>query len=368
MSNINKNEQNRRISFPDAISRFKAHWLNRRCLRPVLAVGAVVFAYPSHAGPLQGQSADYFPIGVFYQPAVPNATTSFAGWAGRGVNTLVGFEHQSFTVTIPQYDAAATAAGLKVIREATDNPATDNNPNLVAWMLPHADEPEDNPSINPLDLQAQYASLKAIKPTKPILMNFDGSHMMNNFGGVTWATPFSQATYAPYMAAADWVAQDVYPVTGWLHYNALGAPGYATTTLKSYSGNKPSFAYIETSNQRLFNTQYPEFRERGVTPPEFRAEVWDAIIHGSRGIFYFPQMLTAFQYDGTPIDVAMEMTKSNAMITGLARALNSDNIPDVSTVNFSAGSMEYSVKSVNGVTYVIALNMSPASISTTMRS
>ena len=317
------------------------------------------------AAPLPGQPATYFPIGVFYQPAFPSATTSFQGWVGRGVNTLVGHETQG-TVNIADYDTQAVAAGLKLIREATNTPATDTSPNVIAWMLHNADEPEDNPNITPAQLNAEYTALKAANPTRPILMNFAGAHMINGFAGHTWATPLTQADYAPFLASADWVAQDVYPVTGWIKTDSpsLAAPGFATSVLRNWSGNKPAFTYIETSNQRLLTNDYPQFRERGVTPAEFRAEVWDSIIQGTRGIIYFPQMLNGFQYDGTPINVAVEMTKQNAIITGMATALNSDDIPDVSTVVFTANNIKYLVKSVNGVTYVIALNLSNLPVST----
>jgi hypothetical protein len=160
------------------------------------------------------------------------------------------------------------------------------------------------------------------------------------------------------------VAQDVYPVTGWNQPKLLGVVGAATGTLSSWS-NKPTFAYIETSNQRLFSNSAPETFERGPTPSEVRAEVWDAIIHGARGIMYFPQSFNGFRYDATPIDVAAEMSRQNAAITGMSAALNSDDTPDVVNVTFSNPAIEYVTRSYQGVTYLIALNLSDSAVDTT---
>ncbi len=62
---------------------------------------------------------------------------------------------------------------------------------------------------------------------------------------------------------------------------------------------------------------------RGVTPDELRAEIWLSIVHGVRGLVYFPEVVSGpnFGWDGTPPDVAAEMTKQNAIITSLARVL-----------------------------------------------
>jgi hypothetical protein len=337
----------------------------------------------------------YFPIGVFYQPAIPLATTSFAGWKGRGVNTLVGYESQGGPaaggVSIEDYTTAAANAGMYLIRQPSADPTQDTNSHIIGWLQP--DEP-DLKGITPTALQATYNQLQGanaylisqgvISTPRPVLTNFAGAFMTSYGLGRPWvgwgASPLGTpgtSNYIPYptyvqgaVAASDWVAQDIYPVTGFGLPNLLGAVGDATTNLINYTtvgggAAKPAFSYIETSNQRLFANSDPTLLVRGPTPSEMRAEIWDSIIHGARGIMYFPQELDGFQYDATPIDNALEMTKQNAAITGIARALNSSVTPDFSTVTFDNGAMEYIVKKVNGVTYLIALNLSNLPLSTT---
>jgi hypothetical protein len=305
---------------------------------------------------------DYFPLGVFYQPANAVGTTSFDGWKGRGINTLVGYESQGGTVSMSDYDTAAQAAGLYQIRQPSADPTQDTASNLIAWVQP--DEPE-NQGIDASTLQTAYAAMKAANPDRPVLLNFDGSHIVSGYKNFGWGSNRTQADNAPYAAAADWLAQDVYPVTGWNYPQGIGVSGYGTQLLTQWY-NKPTFAYIETSNQRLFTASHPDWLERGPTPSEVRGEVWDAIIHGARGIMYFSQSFTGFRYDATPIDVAAEVTKQNAAITGLAAALNSDDAPDVNHLTFdNPGSLEYITRSYNGVTYLIVLNLSDQPTSTT---
>jgi hypothetical protein len=300
----------------------------------------------------------FFPLGVFYQPAFPSGTTSFAGWKSRGINTLMGWETQSNTVSIDQYSAAAVAAGMYMIREPRTNVAADaTQQNLLAFLQP--DEPESK-GITPAQIQANYSAWTSAAPGIPVVQNFEGGAVIGWQGGV------SAATYAQYIQGADILAEDIYPVTGWLVPNKLNVVGQTIDQLRSYSadgnGNtKPVMAFIETSNQRLFATSHPDWNERGVTPGEFREEVWDALIHGAQGIFYFSQSFDAFRYDATPIDVAAEMTKQNAVITTLATVLNSQDRPDVTNVTLTGG-LEAMTKSLDGVTYLFILNQTNAAL------
>ena len=372
--------------------RYRGKWTVAIAAAPLLWLsGSDVRADP--LVPALGDS--YFPIGVFYQPANALATTSFLGWKGRGVNTLIGWETQGWPsgggVSIQNYTTAAANAGLYLIREPSSDPTQDTNSHIIAWLQP--DEP-DLKGIAPADLQATYSQLQAANATliangaistpRPVLTNFAGGFMATygyNSPWVSWsASPVgdpNSPNYIPYanymsgaMAATDWVAQDLYPVTGFNVPEYLGAVGDTTKKLINWSKvnggpGKPSFAYIETSNQRLFSNSDPTLDERGATPAEVRGEIWNSIIHGARGIIYFPQELDGFQYDATPADVAAEMTKQNATITGLARAINSTDAPAFTNVLFDNGLVEYITRSFQGVTYLIVLNLSDQPTTTT---
>src|SRR5262249_21650126 len=134
-------------------------------------------------------------------------------------------------------------------------------------------------------------------------------------------------------------------------------PGIVEDTLRDWSGGKPQFAYIETSWQ---DNNSPAAAKTGVTPDQFRGEVWDAIIHGAHGIIYFPQRVgaTVFMQDNTPAAVAAEMTRQDALIAGLGGVLNSGTDATRATVTFNNGDLEGTWREYNGKKYLLVLNMS----------
>jgi len=61
---------------------------------------------------------------------------------------------------------------------------------------------------------------------------------------------------------------------------------------------------------------------------EVRAEIWVAIVHGVRGYIFFPQVVGQDATgDGTPPDVAAELTIQNTTVTQLAPVLQGDINP-----------------------------------------
>lgn len=285
--------------------------------------------------------AGFFPVGVFYQP-----TYSFTKWASRGVNMLFGYE-KGDGATMAQWDAAASAAGFKEIRQPSANPASDANvTNLMAWLAPQ-DEP-DLSNVPASTLASQYASLKAADPNIPVMTNYAGGAMLGMQGST------SVATYQQYLANTDWDASDIYPVTGWGLPNRLGLVGQAVDKLYAYAPNKPAYAFIETSNQQL--SWVPN--DRGVTPDEMRAEIWDSVIHGAAGIVYFPQQIgNGFQFDVTPANVVAEMTTQDAKLQAFGAALTSATNPS-SVGMTTSGPLEVTWRQYGGHTYFFVLNLS----------
>ena len=100
-----------------------------------------------------------------------------------------------------------------------------------------------------------------------------------------------------------------------------------------------------------------------ITPSQFRGEVWEAIIHGARGIFYFPVRVTPhFSYDVTPPAVAAEMTRQDATITKLASVLQGTINP--SSLGASAPApLQVAWRSSAGHSYFFVLNLSPRAVS-----
>ncbi|HMO15824.1 MAG TPA: hypothetical protein PKA76_05130 [Pirellulaceae bacterium] len=259
----------------------------------------------------------FFPIGVFSQPA-----DSMKKWRERGINTFLETPQNHDPI---EWDRAAQRNGLRIIRRPLPNPRDDiGRKDLLAWS--HWDEPDAAGRIfewTPL-FERTYAEWQRIDPQRKIFINFAGPD-------ISWFTArddeYSRnyaAHYPRLIATADWIANDIYPCAGWLnraHESRRGDVTLITEPIKvirTLTG-KPQFAFIETSEIEHGNVA----GARCPTPGEVRAQIWLAIIHGVRGLFYFPAVVgtNGFQFDGTPPEVVDELKLQNAILTELSSIL-----------------------------------------------
>src|SRR5262249_39023274 len=154
----------------------------------------------------------------------------------------------------------------------------------------------------------------------------------------------------------DWTSNDIYPILG---HGPLGLVGQALAKLLAWSRPRPQFQYIEAS--AITGGRDPA--DVAPTAGEFRAELWDAIIHGARGIFYFPHTGCdpCTTPDGTTPELQAEMTAQNARITSLAPVLQGDIDPP-GLVPQATAPLELSWRRAVDGTYIIVLNLSPAPV------
>lgn len=295
---------------------------------PVLSGGSVTLAH-------------LFPMGVYVQ-----APGNFGLWKSRGVNTMVVVPDGN---SEKAWNRAAIRDGLYEIRAPAGNPASDvGDKNLLAWALP--DEPDDVTTQVPYaKIQRTYRAWKHIDPRLPVYINFNGQFNQHDVktdaSGTSW--------YHQYVRGANWVTSDLYPVNNG-EGNDLGVIGQEVTQLRRLAGSKPVFVFIESG---AFDARNPV-----ITPDQFRGEVWEAIIHGARGIFYFPVQVTPhFKYDVTPPAVAAEMTRQDATITKLASVLQ--GTIDPSPLGATAPSpLQVAWRSSAGHSYFFVLNLSPRAV------
>jgi hypothetical protein len=283
-------------------------------------------------------------IGVWCQP-----TSSFALWKARGINTLVGYEPEGNRTSMDDWTGAAVASSLFMIRKPHPNIQDDVvEPYLLAWM--HGDEPDiKKPPEDPAHLAEDAADWKKADPTRPIFVNFSGGNVLYH--------KVPEKTYREYCKSADWIGNDFYPVTGWNQPKLIPKVGQILDMLRDWSGGKPQFAFIETSPQHL---SWLPPGTPGVTAAQFRAEVWDSIIHGARGIIYFPQQIgNGFKYDNTPADVAIEMTTQDQLLSDLDAVLKTPANPGGLGAAATSPIETAWRKTADGTVYIFALNLSP---------
>jgi hypothetical protein len=156
---------------------------------------------------------------------------------------------------------------------------------------------------------------------------------------------------AQYIAAADWVSHDIYPVNQGVPMETIGN---TLDRLRRWSQRRPQFAYIEASDY--------DGDGRRPTAEQLRGEIWDAIIHGARGIAYFvvDARRPIERPDAVPPDLLREMKIQNARITELAGVLQTPVNPSQIAVR-APSPIDYTWRRVGSDTYVIAMNRSAAS-------
>jgi hypothetical protein len=282
-----------------------------------------------------------FPIGAYVQ-----APANFQLWKSRGVNTMVVVPDGN---SEEAWNKAAIRDGLYEIRAPAGNPASDvADKNLLAWALP--DEPDDVTTQVPYaKIQRTYRAWKRIDPRVPVYINFNGQFnqhdVTTNASGPAW--------YHQYVKGANWITADLYPVNSG-QGNDLGVIGEEVTELRRLGGSKPVFVFIESGAYAVGNPV--------ITPDQLRGEVWEAIIYGARGIFYFPVQVTPdFKYDVTPPAVAAEMTKQDATITKLAGVLQGTINPR--SLGATAPSpLQVAWRSSASHSYFFVLNLSPRAV------
>ena len=270
-------------------------------------------------------------------------------WKSRGINTLVAAELYSGRLPLSDWDDKVAAAGMYGIRAASKDPEDDvGKSHLVAYLAP--DEPDVH-HTDPKETSAHYAKLKKGNPDLPVMMNFSGGHVVG-YQERNWKHP-----YPAWIEGADWVSNDIYPVAGWNLPKRLGLVGEALDRLTAIAPDKPQFAFIETGDQGLpWNMDAP-----GPTPAQMRTEIWNAVIHGARGITYFTDAFKPqFSYDATTPEIREEMKLQNARLQDLSGVLLAKHNPKGYGIELPSG-MEGTVRTFRGKTYLIVLNMSSRS-------
>jgi hypothetical protein len=289
--------------------------------------------------------SDVFPIGVWTQPV-----NSFDKWKSRGVNTLI--EYQGDGATIEQWSQAARDRGMYYIRRPLSNFYNDvGDQNLLAWALP--DEPEITTRYPAETLKGWIDGWKQADPNRPIWVNFSGGWVLRWQGNRA-----GPGGYKEYQDLVDWESSSIYPVTGWARpeeHPGLDAPGRSIDQLEKWGGGDPQFAVLESSDQEL-----PWIQQDIPAPTagQFRAQVWDSIIRGARGVIYFPMSFKpSFKFDNTPPEIVAEMTATNAKIQSLAAVLQSDIDPPDRGLEVD-GPLEGTWRVKDGKTYYVVLNFS----------
>ena len=304
-----------------------------------------------------GPPADpnYFPIAVWCQS--PGQAARFKA---AGINLYVAL----WKGPTEEQLAALKEAGMPVICDQNEvGLKHKDDPTIVGWM--HGDEPDNaqslgkdkgyGPPIPPEKIIADYNRIRQADPTRPVMLNLGQGVAWDAWHGRGVRTNHPE-DYPEYANGGDIISFDIYPVAsdrpavqGKLEFVAQGVERLVKWT----GGRKVVWNCIECT--RIGS-------ERKATPAQIKAEVWMALISGSRGLIYFVhEWKPKFNEHAIledPENLAA-VTAINREIQSLAPVLNSPAIAVGAEATSSAPDVPVAamVKRHGGATYVFAVAM-----------
>lgn len=306
----------------------------------------------------EGRPTDenFFPIAVWLQQP-RNAER----YRAAGINLYVGLWRGPTAEQLAQLEQA----GMPVICAQNAFALENRDRAIIAgWM--HGDEPDNaqslgsgrgyGPPILPEKIIEDYRHLRATDSSRPVLLNLGQGVAWDNYigRGVRRNHP---EDYPDYLKGCDIGSFDIYPVvhsspeiSGKLEFVARGVARMADWT----RGEKPVWNCIECTS-----ISNPPAK---ATPAQIRAEVWMALVHGSRGLIYFvhqfkPEPREAALLDDPPTLAAV--TAINRQIRELAPVLNSPTITGGVTIASAKADVPVAVimKRAAGGVFIFAVNL-----------
>jgi hypothetical protein len=263
------------------------------------------------------------------QPFFPRMVYGQCDWAyaqslNTGVNLYMGSGCSTPWVQLDALRARAVSAIPAVYKDVADGRGT------IGWY--HRDEADLYGPPEALPFHPPWQQSRRVT-----FLTLSG-HVYSGSAGI----PAGRAVYPEFIARADMIGFDLYPLQVWCRRDAFQAVYEAQRELATLAGPRATYQWIEVGRMEFCNGR-PELDP---TPLTIRAETWLAIAGGARGIGYFP--------DHWQPAVAQAVTQLNTEISALAPALLAPSLPATAT----AGPLRVGARSFNGATYLIAVNTS----------
>jgi len=166
--------------------------------------------------------------------------------------------------------------------------------------------------------------------------------LTNHFYSHASALPAGKGMYPLLMSIPDVVGFDLYPLQVWCR------PAYSDVMdsqqeLGSASGGKPTFQWIEVAPMEHACHDHSALDP---TPDTVRAETWLAVAGGASAVGYFPNRWSS--------TIGSAIAQTNHQLKALAPAL----LAPALQVSSDAPAVRVSARTLNGATYVIAVNTS----------
>ena len=184
-----------------------------------------------------------------------------------------------------------------------------------------------------------------IVPPQPGRISF--LTLTNHFIGTADPLPQGKGMYPLLMTIPDVVGFDLYPLQVWCRLGAFGSVMDAQAELRTRSGGKPTFQWIEVAPMEHACGKQREFDP---TPATVRAETWLAVAGGAGAIGYFPNHWSE--------QIGTEVARTDRELKALSQAL----LAPSASASSDATAVRVAARTLNGATYVIAVNTTDATV------
>jgi hypothetical protein len=170
--------------------------------------------------------------------------------------------------------------------------------------------------------------------------------LTNHFYSHASALPEGKGMYPLLMSIPDVIGFDLYPLQVWCR-PAFTDVMDSQQELGSASGGKPTFQWIEVAPM-----EHACHNESALdpTPDTVRAETWLAVAGGASAVGYFPNRWSS--------SIGTAIAQTNRELKALAPAL----LAPTTTASSDAPAVRVSGRTLNGATYVIAVNTTSATV------
>ncbi|MCR4413917.1 MAG: hypothetical protein NUV77_15995 [Thermoguttaceae bacterium] len=212
--------------------------------------------------------------------------------------------------------------------------------------------PRHEPRATPDEVLRKYRAIKTADPSRPVFMTLTG-HFHPHFE--KWTDSQRKSLYPAYLAAADVVGYDIYPIYGWNKPEWIHLVHDATGLLAGMSAPRPVYAWIETSKGGQWTG--PLEKQKDVKPEHIRAEVWMALVRGATAIGYFTHVWKpSYRQFGLPDENRRALREINGQIARLAPALLSAEPAPAVRIKGGGVKLDATARQHGGKTLVFAVN------------
>lgn len=265
------------------------------------------------------------------QPFFPRMVYGQCDWAYRsslaaGVNLYMGTSCGTPRQQLESLAARAVSAIPAAHRGVTDGRGA------IGWY--HTDEADLHMAPESLPFHPPWQQTRRVT-----FLTLSG----RVYSGAALPPGGTRAVYPRFVARADVVGVDLYPLQSWCQRDAFAAVYEAQLELAALAGPRATYQWIEAGPMEICG----RIRALDPTPATVRAETWLAIAGGARGIGWFPEHWQPA--------IAREIARLSSEISALAPALLAREVPVVVT---RASPVKAGARRLNGATYVIAVNSS----------